>query len=533
MTVPQMMTLRQASDWASEHLGRAVTPANIAYLVQYGRVEKNGDKGNVLVSRHDLETYYSTHSASREARWKQQLGDDLNWQLSFSQYKEAETTKHVHRLHPYKGKFIPQLVEYFLDTHTDAFKRQVFFQSGDLILDPFCGSGTALVQANELQINGIGIDVSEFNAFMTNAKLARYNTAAAAATGQQLTAQLKQFQRKQNYMAFDAQVADALNQFNQRFFPAPQFKYQVRQKQIDEQKYGRDKAEQFLAHYQQLVGDYQISLALASRHNADGTADFLEQWFLPSVRGEIAFLFNRIRKIADAPTRQLLSLILSRTVRSCRATTHADLATLRDPVVAPYYCKKHGKVCKPLFTIVNWWQRYLQDTIMRVEQFNKLRTQTHQHCLVGDSRTVDIARALHKANPPLARLLRHKKISGVFSSPPYVGLIDYHQQHAYAYDLFHFTRNDAMEIGPLCQGQGVAARQSYVRGVAEVLQNCKRFMQPDYNVFLVANDKYNLYPRIADAAQMQIVNRYKRPVLNRAEKDRAAYAEIIFHLKEK
>ena len=30
--------------------------------------------------------------------------------------KEAETTKHVHRLHPYKGKFIPQLVEYFLDS---------------------------------------------------------------------------------------------------------------------------------------------------------------------------------------------------------------------------------------------------------------------------------------------------------------------------------------------------------------------------------------------------------------------------------
>jgi len=32
---------------------------------------------------------------------------------------------------------------------------------------------------------------------------------------------------------------------------------------------------------------------------------------------------------------------------------------------------------------------------------------------------------------------------------------------------------------------------------------------------------------------MRIVNTYKRPVLNRVEKDRSAYAEFIFHLKER
>jgi len=38
------------------------------------------------------------------------LGNDL----TFIGVREYERTKHVHRLHPYLGKFIPQLVEVFL-----------------------------------------------------------------------------------------------------------------------------------------------------------------------------------------------------------------------------------------------------------------------------------------------------------------------------------------------------------------------------------------------------------------------------------
>jgi hypothetical protein len=49
----------------------------------------------------------------------------------------------------------------------------------------------------------------------------------------------------------------------------------------------------------------------------------------------------------------------------------------------------------------------------------------------------------------------------------------------------------------------------------------------------VANDKYNLYPTIAKNVGMKIFNQYKRPVLNRTEKDKNPYSEIIFHLKEK
>jgi len=131
-------------------------------------------------------------------------------------------------------------------------------------------------------------------------------------------------------------------------------------------------------------------------------------------------------------------------------------------------------------------------------------------------------------------MLLRQKIRGIFSSPPYVGLIDYHEQHAYAYEIFGFERNDGLEIGSLSNGQGEEQRNSYIKGIAEVLINCKKYLQDDYDVFLVANDKFNLYPKIAELAGMKIVNEFKRPVLCRVEKDRETpYSESIFHLKEK
>ena len=42
-----------------------------------------------------------------------------------------------------------------------------------------------------------------------------------------------------------------------------------------------------------------------------------------------------------------------------------------------------------------------------------------------------------------------------------------------------------------------------------------------------------MYSAIAENAGMQIVNQYKRPVLNRTERDKGAYSESIFRLKQK
>jgi len=99
-------------------------------------------------------------------------GIDLELSWSESELPERERTKHVHRLHPYLGKFVPQLAETFLRRYASP---------GQLVWDPFAGSGTTLVEANAFGARAAGCDVSAFNCLLTRVKTAAYEPAALLA----------------------------------------------------------------------------------------------------------------------------------------------------------------------------------------------------------------------------------------------------------------------------------------------------------------------------------------------------------------
>src|SRR5258705_455460 len=83
---------------------------------------------------------------------QEELYATLDLELSWSERALPENvrTKHVPRLHPYHGKFIPQLVEVLLDRYIPA---------GGHVVDPFAGSGTTLVQALESGREATGVEL--------------------------------------------------------------------------------------------------------------------------------------------------------------------------------------------------------------------------------------------------------------------------------------------------------------------------------------------------------------------------------------
>src|SRR5204863_4832456 len=93
---------------------------------------------------------------------------ELDLALSWSErdLPERERTKPVHRLHPYLGKFVPQLVEAMLER---------YFRRGQRVLDPFAGSGTTLVQALESGLDATGVDIAAFNCLLMGVKTGEYN----------------------------------------------------------------------------------------------------------------------------------------------------------------------------------------------------------------------------------------------------------------------------------------------------------------------------------------------------------------------
>lgn len=77
--------------------------------------------------------------------------------------KKQSTRYSSHGLHEYKGKFNPQVVRGLLN--------YLDIKEGSRILEPFCGSGTTLIESFHMGMNSIGIDINPLAIYVTNAKI--------------------------------------------------------------------------------------------------------------------------------------------------------------------------------------------------------------------------------------------------------------------------------------------------------------------------------------------------------------------------
>jgi site-specific DNA-methyltransferase (cytosine-N4-specific) len=84
--------------------------------------------------------------------------------------KRQSTRYSVHCLHEYKGRFNPQIIRAIfniLDVNSDK-----------VVLDPFCGSGTTLVESTLAGLDSYGLDMNPFAEYLTISKLMALNTEA-------------------------------------------------------------------------------------------------------------------------------------------------------------------------------------------------------------------------------------------------------------------------------------------------------------------------------------------------------------------
>jgi DNA methylase len=352
---------------------------------------------------------------------------DLSW--SEKDLPERERTRHVHRLHPYLGKFIPQVVEVLLARYVPR---------GGRVLDPFAGSGTTLVQGLESGYDAVGVDLAAFNCLLMEVKTRRYDLF-------RLESELREVVRRVETLDVDTAAAGG----------------------------------------------------------------YLGRWFAPRALGELLAFRGLVGEYEHS---DVLRVVLARAARSARLTTHFDLDFPRAPQVGEYWCYKHKRQCRPVDRAEHFLRRYALDTLARIKEFSRVRARGREAVVVhGDSREVEL----------------RGRFDGLITSPPYPGLIDYHEQHRYAYELLGLDDLRSFELGSGEQGTSAGALAAYGQGISSVLARAKQALRTRAAVVIVVNDRRNLYPEILERAGLRLEERLRRHVNRRTGRRAGEFYEDV------
>lgn len=359
------------------------------------------------------------------------LYDSIDLELSWSErdLPQHERTKHVHSLHPYLGKFIPQLAEILLERYV---------RPGGHVLDPFAGSGTTLVQALETGRDATGVDIAAFNVLLMRVKTGRFDL-----------------------FALERELRDALARFE------------------------------------------------SGEGGSSSQPEYVRAWYAPQAAQEL-LAFREL--LVDYEHADVLRVVLARAARSARRTTHFDLDFPRAPQLEPYWCHKHRRECRPVERAGHFLRRYALDTLTRIRAFGRLRAPDRQaQVRHGDARRLELP----------------SRFDGILTSPPYPALIDYHEQHRYAYELLELDDLRKLELGSARRGASRAALEEYVGGVVDVLRNACCHLTRSAPVVIVVHDRHELFPEILRRAGLELDERLRRHVNRRTGRRAGEFYEDV------
>jgi len=101
-------------------------------------------------------------------------------------FESGEAEKFTHYLFKFPAKFHPPVVRRLIDRYT---------KPGDIILDPFCGSGTLLVEAAVSGRSAVGIDVDPLAVFITKVKTHRFRAGSLRTDAEKIVTDVREFSR--------------------------------------------------------------------------------------------------------------------------------------------------------------------------------------------------------------------------------------------------------------------------------------------------------------------------------------------------
>jgi hypothetical protein len=237
---------------------------------------------------------------------------------------------------------------------------------------------------------------------------------------------------------------------------------------------------------------------------------YLREWYGEEARREL-LAYRRAIEPGSAGS-GLASLVLTRAARSARLVRHDALDTAREPVREPYWCHKHRRTCLPTAGALRFLRRYSGDVAARVAAFASLRP-------------AGAAAEVHHLDVRDLRLGR--PADALVTSPPYVGVIDYHDQHAYAYALLGLTQRPQEEIGSRSRGAGARAVRAYADDMVAALATSAECLRPGAPLAIVVNDRLGLYGEILERAGLHLETRALRHVNRRTSRRAGEYFEEI------